>query len=112
MALRARTNSGTPGRVEALEAGDRRLGDREPGRVDAEVVAAVDEAGHAVHQDAVAGGGPDVEDDVPARAVEVAGPVVVGDHRPAVARVAAGGDEGAALVGRAPERPSSSRMAV
>ena len=33
--------------------------------------------GHAVHEDAVAGGGRDVEDDVPALAGGVAGPVVV-----------------------------------
>ena len=92
---------GDPGRVEALEAGDRRLGDHEAGGVDPEVVAAVDEAGHAVHEDAVPGGRADVEDDVPAGAFEVPGPVVVRDDRPAVPGVAAGGHEGAALVGGA-----------
>ena len=101
MAFLARANSGIPLRVEALEAGDRRLRDHDAGGVDPEVVAAVDEAGHAVHEDTVPGRGPDVEDDVPARALEVARPVVVGDDRPAVAGVAAGGHERAALVGRA-----------
>ena len=42
-------------------------------------------------------GGGDVEDDFPACAGEVVGPVVMADDDAAVLRIAAGGDEGAAM---------------
>ena len=71
-----------------------------PGRIDAEIVAGVDQAGHAVHDDAVALGRRDIEDDVPAFARRVAGPVVVRDHHAPVFGITAGGDEGAAMVAR------------
>ena len=43
---------GFAGRVPALELSDRRLGDHDPGRVDAEVVIADDHARQAVHDEA------------------------------------------------------------
>ena len=43
---------GFAGRVPALELGDRRLGDHDPGRVDAEIVVADDHARQAVHDEA------------------------------------------------------------
>ncbi len=72
-----------------------------PAAVHAEIVAAVDQAGHPVHDDPVARRRRDIEDDVPALARRIAGPVVVADHDAAVLGVAAGGDERAAMVGHA-----------
>jgi hypothetical protein len=84
----------------ALRAPDGRLGDHDAGRVDAEVVAAVNQARHAVHQEMVALRGCDVEDNVPTLAGLVTSPVIVADHHFAVLGVTAGGHEGAAMVGR------------
>ena len=102
MALRARSNSGIPLRIETREMADGGLGDRQAGAVDAKVVAAVNQPGHAVHQDAIAFRRRDVEDDVPARAFFIFGPVVVRDHDFAIARIAADGDESAAVLGHRP----------
>src|SRR5262249_11681970 len=93
--------------VVAGESGDGRFGDDQAGRVDPEVVAAVDQAGQAVHHEAVARGGLDVEHHGPPRSVEVAGPVVVRDDDLAVPGVAAGGHEGAEVVGRGHGRGGS-----
>ena len=86
-------------RIEAKEVADGGLRDHHSGIVLTEVVAAVDDSGHAVHENAMPGGGRDVEDNVPARARRIIRPVVVRDHGPAVARVAPGGDERAAMFG-------------
>jgi hypothetical protein len=90
---------GDTGGVPALEHGQGGFGDHDAGGVDAEVVAAVDEAGAAVHEDAVAFGGDDVEDGGPAFAFHVGGPVAVGDDDLAVFGGGAGRDEGAASAG-------------
>ncbi len=79
-----------------MEHGEGGFGDHDAGGVDAEVVAAVDEAGAAVHENAIAFGGDDVEDDGPALAFHVGGPVAVGDDDLAILGGGAGGDEGAA----------------
>ena len=99
MALRERTNSGMPSGSQPWNLRDGGFGDHQAGRIHAEIVVAGDDAGIAVHEDAIALRGNDVEDDAPARAGKVAGPVVVGDDDPAIPGVAAGGDEGAAIAG-------------
>src|SRR5271170_231882 len=90
---------GDAGGVPALEHGQGGFGDHDAGGVDAEVVAAVDEPRAAVHEDAIAFGGDNVEDGGPAFAFGVGGPVAVGDDDLAVFGGAAGGDEGAASAG-------------
>src|ERR1017187_4374268 len=99
MALGARELRDAAG-IETVEAADSGLRDHDAGGIDAEIVAAVDQSGHAVHQDMVALRGHDIEDDVPALAGLIAGPVVVPDNHAAVLGVAAGGHEGAAMLGR------------
>src|SRR5271156_5851676 len=91
---------GDAGGVPALEHGEGGFGDHDAGGVDAEVVAAVDEAGATVHEDAIAFGGDDVEDGGPAFAFGVGGPVAVGDDDLAVFGGGAGGGESAASAGR------------
>src|SRR5208337_5353973 len=83
--------------VPTAELGDGGLGDHEAAGVDAEIVVAGDDAGKAVHKYAVAVGGHDIEDDPPALAIEVTGPVVVGDDDLMIAGVTTGGDESAAI---------------
>ena len=97
--------------IPAHELRDRRFGDHQACIVHAEVVLAGDHAGLAIHHDAVAMLGLDVEDDRPALAVRVARPVVVRDHDLAVFGVAARGDEGgaAALRDESAARSSPSR---
>ena len=105
IALRARTNSGTPFGSKPLN----------PVMVVSVITMPAEfmpkssplwmRPGQAIHQDAVARARADVEDDVPARARDVAGPVVVADDDPAVPGVAAGGDERAAVARARPERP-------
>jgi len=87
---------GDAGGVPALEHGEGGFGDHDAGGVDAEVVAAVDEAGAAVHEDAIAFGGDDVEDGGPALAFHVGGPVAVSDDDLAVFGGGTRGDECAA----------------
>jgi len=87
------------GGVPALEHGEGGFGDHDARGVYAEVVSAVDEAGAAVHEDAIAFGGDNVEDGGPALAFHVGGPVAVGDDDLAVFGCGAGGDECAAAAG-------------
>src|SRR5262249_4528171 len=75
------------------------FGDDHAGGIDAEIVAAVNETGQAVHHETVAVCRPDVEDHGPPRAVHISGPVVVRDDDLAVPGVAAGGDERPAVAG-------------
>src|SRR5205814_2976355 len=84
--------------VESLETADGGFGNDDAGVVEAEVVGAVDEAGGAVHDEAVSLGGGDIEDDVPALTGRKAAPVVVANDDAAVFGVAAGGGERAAMV--------------
>ena len=87
-------------RIVAVEMADGGFGDHDAGGVHDEIVAAVDEAGQAVHHHAMALGGSDVEDDRPALAIQVARPVIVRDDDFAILGIAAGGHEGAAMLGR------------
>lgn len=91
---------GDAGFVETLEGGDSGFGDEDAGRIDAEVVAGVDQTRIAVHDHALAAGGANVEDDVPALADGEVDPGVVGGDDLAVLGEAAGGEEGAAVFGR------------
>src|ERR1019366_10793928 len=91
---------GNPVRIESLEPGDGGFGDDDPGRVQAEIVAAMDQTRHTVHQDAAAPLRHDIEDDVPTLARGVAGPIIVADHDAPVPGVTAGGHESAAMLGR------------
>ncbi len=103
-----------PLRIEAVELCDGGLGDHQAGGVHAEVVAAVDEARVAVHQDAMATRGNYVENDVPEAAIEVTAPVVVGDYGTPIRGVGAGCDKSAAAVGRraAPRWPIEPRKII
>ncbi len=85
--------------IESFEAGDGGLGYFEAGRIDAEVVAAVDFAGEAIHEDVIAVLGNDVEDDAPILTGHEGIPHAVGDDGMVVAGPVAGGDEGAAIAG-------------
>ena len=86
-------------RIPADKLGDGSFRDHDSGGVHGEVVVAGNDAGKAIHQNAVAVFRDNVEDDDPARADEVAGPVVVRDYDLVVARVAAGCDKRAAVAG-------------
>src|ERR1700744_5102442 len=87
-------------RVETVELRDRRFRYRQPGGVHAEIVVTGDDAGIAIHQDAVALLWRQIENDVPARALVHAGPVVVRDYDLVVFGIAAGGHQRAAVSGR------------
>src|SRR5215471_13627551 len=100
IALRARTKLRHAGGIEPVKAADGGFGDHYAGGVDAEIVARMNQSGHAVHDDAMPLGGHDLEDDVPTLAGRVARPIVVRDHDTAVFGVAAGGDERAAMIAR------------
>src|SRR5262249_57817269 len=63
--------------IESAETADGRLGDHYARGVDPEIVARMNQAGHAIHDDAISLGGHDLEDDVPTLAGRIARPVVV-----------------------------------
>ena len=77
MALRARTNSGMPLGSKPVKLEMVVSVIMMPAELMPKSSPRVDQAGHAVHDEAAALGGRDVEDDVPALAGGVAGPVVV-----------------------------------
>ncbi len=83
--------------IPAVKIRDGGFGDHHPVGIDSEIIVARDHAGKAVHQHAVTLLRNDVENNAPALAVEVAGPVVVGHHDLVIFRPAAVGDEGAAI---------------
>src|SRR6185437_16727683 len=85
--------------IPAVELRDGGFADHQPVGVDAEIVIAGNHARNAVHKDVVAVLRRDVEHYRPARAYQVAGPVVVRDDNLVVLGVAARGHEGAAVAG-------------
>ncbi len=89
-----------PVEIVAGKSGDGRFRDDDAGRIYGEVVAAVDETGKRIHDEAVALRGNNVENNCPARAVEITGPIVVRDDNFSILGVAASSNERAAMVRR------------
>ena len=90
---------GDPMRVEAFKLGDGGFGNEDAGSGDDEIVAAMDESRHAIHNKAVAGLRNDVGDDVPPLTTHVVRPVIMPDRDLAVGGIAARSDETAAIAG-------------
>src|ERR1039458_5815442 len=87
--------------VEAAEAADGGFGNHHARRIDAEIVSRMDQPGHAVHDHPAARRWLNIEDDVPAFAGRIAGPVVVRHHHAMIFGVAPRRHERAAMVARA-----------
>src|SRR5206468_2860341 len=84
---------------ESEKAADGRFGDHDSAVIDPEIIAAVDQAGHSVHDEMVARCWSNVEDNVPSRARQVIGPVIVPDYNPSIFGVATRCDECTAVFG-------------